>query len=397
MRGLDPMALARRQLDLDRARTHRFPHTLDRKIARMRASPLAFLRGSAPLFYELIAEDPGLRVGPPGEGWICGDAHLENFGAFVPEADIRGHGIDVVFDLNDFDECIVGPLRLDLLRLGTSLLLGARELGATGGQALEMVQELLDAWAIHVRSGRKLPADPRPVVALFGQVRSRSRGDLLNARTELKGGRRRFVRGPRYGKLPAEVVRGLPKAFAAYTETLRDDERPTLDQLAILDAAHRIAGTGSLGVLRVAVLVSGKGGTDGGWIFDLKEQPTPSTARVGRVPKGLSSAGRVAAAMRACLVAHPRAIGTTHLVGLSMFGRRLAPQEDRLDLTRIEGVDLPLVAQYLGALLGRAHRRGITRKPGAVTVASRKAVIERTIRLAGIHEAAYLAFCRLTG
>lgn len=396
MRGVDPMALARRQLILDRARTQRFPRTYDRKIARMRASPLAFLRGSTPLFYEIMAADPDLRAGPPGEGWIAGDAHLENFGAFVPEMDARMECADVVFDLNDFDECIIGPLRLDLLRLGTSLLLGARELGATGGQALEMVQVLLDAWAVHVQSARKLPADPRPVAALFGQVRARSRADLLNARTEVKGRKRGFVRGPRYGNLPADVSRGLPKAFAAYAETLHDNERPTPEQLAIVDAAHRIAGTGSLGVLRIAVLVTGKGGPDGGWIFDLKEQPTPSTAAVGRVPKGLSSAERVATAMRACLVAHPRGIGTTDIVGLSMFGRRLAPQEDRLDLTLIEGVDLLPLAQYLGALLGRVHRRGATRKPGAITAESKKALVERTIRLAGIHEGAYLAYCRLT-
>jgi uncharacterized protein (DUF2252 family) len=395
MRGVDPMALARRQLVLDRSRTQRFPRTHDRKVARMRASPLAFLRGSAPLFYQLLLEDKDLAAGPPGEGWIAGDAHLENFGAFVPDAELRSKS-NVVFDLNDFDEAIIAPFRYDLLRLGTSLLLGARELGATGGQALEMVQELLDAWAVHVRSARKLPADPRPVAALLGQVRMRAKTDLLNARTEVKGAKRRFIRGPRYWALPADVLRALPKAFAEYVETLHDDERPSIEQLAIIDAAHRIAGTGSLGVLRVAVLVLGKGGPDGGWIFDLKEQPPPSTAAVGRVPKGLSSAERVAAAMRACLPAHPRAIGTTHLVGRSMFGRRLAPQEDRLDLTRIEGVDLPLLAQYLGALLGRAHRRGATHKPGAITVAARQVLVDRTIRMAGIHESAYLAYCRLT-
>ncbi len=48
----------------------------------MSASPLAFLRGSAPLFYEMLAADPDLASGPAGEGVIQGDAHLENFGAF---------------------------------------------------------------------------------------------------------------------------------------------------------------------------------------------------------------------------------------------------------------------------------------------------------------------------
>src|SRR5262249_55759101 len=99
---------------------------------------------------------------------------------------------------------------------------------------------------------------------------------------------------------------------------------------------------------------------------------------------------------RKCLVQPPRRIGTTELVGLSLFGRRLAPQEDRIDLTRIPGDDLPPLAHYLGALLGRAHRRGTTVAPRDLGADARAAVIDRTIRMAGLHEAVYLAYCRLT-
>ena len=395
MRDLDPMVLARRQLALDRARTRRFPRTFDHKIERMRASPLAFLRGSAPLFYEILLAEPDLGHGPDGEGWIIGDAHLENFGAFVPAPAGRKLPLGEVFDLNDFDDCMMAPLRYDLLRLGTSFLLGARELGATGGQALEMVEELLASWRLHVRKAQPLPPEPRPVRALLRQLSLRARTDLLNARTDIVRGVRRFVRGPRYGALSKKVLAALPAAFKAYAASLPEDERPAPEQLEILDAAHRIAGTGSLGVLRVAVLVAGKGGPNGSWVFDLKEQGTPSGAKVGSVPVG-TPAERVAAGLRACLTRPPRRIGTTRLVGVSMFGRRLAPQEDRLDLTRIEGVDLPALARYLGALLGRAHRRGATRLPRAVGPDRCVPLIERTIRLAGIHEATYLAYCRLT-
>lgn len=48
----------------------------------MLASPHAFLRGAAPLFYEILAARPDLAAGPPGEGWIVGDMHLENVGAY---------------------------------------------------------------------------------------------------------------------------------------------------------------------------------------------------------------------------------------------------------------------------------------------------------------------------
>ena len=54
----DPGALADRQLTLDRERTKRFPDLFIRKLQRMSSSPLAYLRGAAPLFFELLTEHP---------------------------------------------------------------------------------------------------------------------------------------------------------------------------------------------------------------------------------------------------------------------------------------------------------------------------------------------------
>ncbi len=400
MLDLDPIALTKWQIARDRVRTQRFAETFARKVARMRPSPLAFLRGAAPLFYEILAARPELAHGPDCEGWLIGDLHIENFGAFVAEPSGKQPAAPV-FDLNDFDDAIVGPLRVDVLRLATSLLLAARELGANGGQALEMVTELVDAWNAHVLRARPMPPEPRPVHALIEQVRVRSRADLLDARTRVVRGRRRFVRGPRYGELPPAVEKALPAAFGAYVATLPAPRRPEPGQLEIVDAAFRIAGTGSLGVLRVAVLVTGKGGPDGGWIFDLKEQGEPSGAAFGRAPPG-PGAARVEAAMRACLARPPRLVGTTRLAGLSVLGRRLSPQDDKLDLGRIAGVDLPPLARYLGSLLGNAHRRGAevagVRPPKrAFTPAERATLVDNAIRLAGIHEGAYLAYCAQTG
>src|SRR5262249_2081581 len=124
----DPFSLARAQLERDRARCARLPALVSRKIARMSASPFAFLRGAAPLFYQLCREHSVLGAGPPGEGWIAGDLHLENFGAFRTEPlGEEGHGdkkrAEVCFHINDFDDAAIGPRRLDLLRLCTSLLL----------------------------------------------------------------------------------------------------------------------------------------------------------------------------------------------------------------------------------------------------------------------------------
>lgn len=409
---LDPWALADRQLMLDRERTKRFPDLFVRKLLRMSTSPLAYLRGAAPIFYDLLAARPDLAAGPGGEGWIVGDMHLENVGAYRPDAlgaadpaagaesAVQKKQRAVQFDLNDFDDALIGPWRLDVLRLSTSLLLGGRELGATGLVALGLCDLLLDAWARSAFDGAPLPAQPAPVVALCEQVRARSKSALLDARTAVTAGKRHFVRGPRYADLPAEVIDAVPEAFDTYIAGLPDEDRPHKGSLEIIDCALRIAGTGSLGGLRIAVLVKGKGGIDGAWIFDMKEQGEPSAATLLGAT-ALVPAERVATAFKTAVERPIRMIGSTVLAArratggskLSMFVRKLSPQEDKLNLRRLRGVDLPALATYLGAVLGSAHARAATKTPKRWAQSDLEVIRTHAITLAGIHEAIYLALC----
>src|SRR5665647_1521108 len=69
---------------------------------RMLVSPFTFYRGAA----KIMAAD--LKVMPRAglTTQLCGDAHLSNFGVFAsPERSL-------MFDLNDFDETLPGPLSL---------------------------------------------------------------------------------------------------------------------------------------------------------------------------------------------------------------------------------------------------------------------------------------------
>lgn len=409
-RDADARSLAERQLTIDRERTAAFPWLFAHKLARMSASPLAFLRGAAPLFYEMLVARPELAEGPEGEGFIVGDMHLENFGAYRSEVlgKDRKHG--VVFTLNDFDDTVVGPWRLDVLRLATSLLLAGRELGASGVVAVDLVRCLLASWARAAFADEALPSMPTPVEALVARVGRRSRKRLLDARTTVVGGRRRFVRGPRYANLDHDLSKRVDEAFAGYVASLAEEERPSDGSLEVLDSALRIAGTGSLGGFRVAVLVVGKGGPAGNWIFDLKEQGTPSASvllhphakpssrpRVRGGEDDVDPAERVARGFRACVARPPRMMGTTHLAGYgrrstSLLGRRLTPQEDKLTLTTLRGDVLPDLARYLGALLGHAHARAATKRPRTRwNESDLRLLLDHAITLAGVHEAIYLA------
>lgn len=381
-------ALAERQLALDEERTARFPFLLRRKLARMSLSPLAFLRGAAPLFYELVASHSELRDGPSGQGWLVGDAHVENFGAY--RAGVQEKTDPVVYDLNDFDDAFEGPWHLDVLRVLTSLTLAGRELGGDGRQSIALVRAFLGGYVDGAFGDRRMPRAPQPVAELLAQVERRSPLELLDARTRVHGAKRRFVRGQRYVDLPEKVRDGVASAFARYVRGLPPAERPREDHLEIWDAAQRIAGTGSLGVIRVAVLVCGKG-RDAAWIFDMKEQGDPSAA-VAFGPPPLRPAVRVEAAFRACIARPPKLVGTTELLGHSMFVRKLTPQEDKLDLTHVRGHDLGPLATYGGLLLGRAHARGATETPKRPwSAADVDAMVERSIAMASLHEGAYLA------
>ena len=366
----------------------------------MRESPFAFLRGSAALFYDVLTERRELRRGPPGRGWIVGDAHLENFGAFRPgslqneETEEGSHAPqDAVFDLNDFDETVVGPLRYDVLRLSTSLVLAARERGIDAPQTLKSAAAFIQAHAQRLFEPRsRMPAQPQIVGKLLQTVKERKRTDLLDGRTCVIDGRRQFVRGDRYLEVPPRLWKRAEDGFARFGARLPGSDRLTEEQSRVVDIAFRVAGSGSLGGLRLAVLVAGKGGRDGVWMFEMKEQGIAAAAvLVGE--NGQARAKRVIEGMRACLQRPPRFLGTAKVGDKSMLVRRLSPQEDKVNPKELTKDAIESFAAYCGALLANAHRRGMKKVPrGIWKRADLDSILEAAVRLAAIHEAAWFAY-----
>src|SRR5262249_15293185 len=103
--------------DIIQFHTGRRPSGLRRKYQLMARGPFEFFRGTNFLFARAW---PELQPSQPGPAvWLCGDLHLENFGAFpTDDGDFR-------FDINDFDDAVVGACSIDLLRCATSTLLAA--------------------------------------------------------------------------------------------------------------------------------------------------------------------------------------------------------------------------------------------------------------------------------
>lgn len=390
MRAFD---LARRQAAIDRALTQRFPALYERKRARLLASPHGFLRGSAPLFYEILAAEPELSAGPAGDGWIVGDMHSENMGAFKSD-DQR-----VVFDLNDFDDSIIGPRRYDVLRLATSIILSGRSFAKTARQCLELAEALVAAYR-NTAFGEKYAPPPMTdgMLAIVEKASKRSKKDLLDARAPVvRGNTRKLVRGERYADLSPELEELARMALPIYQSALGERAPKNAKTWVIEDAAQRIAGTGSLGRLRIALLVKDAEGEER--ILDFKEA-APSSMQMESDP--LLNADRVVSAARALIETPPKLLAAIVLPAkkISMIGRQLAPQEDKLELARIPQAtkELPDIAAKVGHLLGRAHAHadGGVVKSAAWSDGEAALVVDRALAFAGLYESTYLAYARVS-
>jgi len=86
---------------------------------RMIESAFTFYRGAALIMASDLSTTPSTGL----TAQICGDAHLSNFGAYGSAER------ELVFDVTDFDESLVGPWEWDLKRLATSFTIAGRHLG----------------------------------------------------------------------------------------------------------------------------------------------------------------------------------------------------------------------------------------------------------------------------
>jgi uncharacterized protein (DUF2252 family) len=115
----DPVAL------LEEQNKTREPDLVPVRHGRMAVSPFTFYRGAAKIMAADLAGTPTGGL----DAQLCGDAHLSNFGGFAsPERRL-------VFDLNDFDETLPGPVEYDVKRLVASFVIAGRNNGFTAEQS----------------------------------------------------------------------------------------------------------------------------------------------------------------------------------------------------------------------------------------------------------------------
>ena len=309
----------------------RDPRRLELKYKAMRGSAFSFLRGSCHLFYAGLPADAELRDAPLA--WISGDLHLENFGAY------KGDNRLVYFDLNDFDEACLAPCTWELLRMLASVILAGDLLGAAEKDALKLCRIFLDAYCAELAAGKprwiERPLSKGLIRELLQVLKRTEREKFLDRRTFLKGKHRKFRIDDQHALETPEDER---EQVTAHLERYAK-EQDRGDFYRLVDVADRIAGTGSLGVKRYAVLVEGRGSPDGNFLLDLKEALPSSPARhlEAAQPRWASEAERVVTLQRTMQAIAPALLSPLEIGGRPFVLKELQPKEERVDLEEHQG------------------------------------------------------------
>jgi uncharacterized protein (DUF2252 family) len=325
----------------------------------MRATPFAFFRATCGLFYARAAAHHLLPKAP--FGWLCGDLHLENFGAY------RGENGLAYFDLNDFDEALLAPGTWDILRLVTSVVVWAAQREHSAHQQRQVAQILLEAFDAALRAGRarwlERATAEGPIRKLLRQVERRTTEELLDQRTAGQGkhGARRLLR------VPGQLLPAPHSEKSRVVKTLARFARGVHAQgyYRVLDVTRRIAGLGSLGLPRWVILVEGDGSPDGNRLLDLKAAHPPAALpwTRPRQPRFPSEAAR-AVQVQQWVEAEPPALLAAVGSGQGFILRELQPRKDRMRLAHLEEDPhrVASVLEAMGRLAGWALLRGAGRR-----------------------------------
>jgi uncharacterized protein (DUF2252 family) len=342
------------------------PAAFRRKFRKMAASPFAFYRGSAALFYADLTgsyADDSFLDGRTGRVWIHGDLHAENFGTYM-NSDGR-----LVFNVNDFDEAYVGPFSWDLKRFAASVAL----IGYAKALSDDAITALVTAFArTYLTELRAIAAGGDDAIGsitlenadgvlrrVLQQARLNTRVDLLAGQTTIDDYERRFSDGEGVYDVPADVAATVTAAFRDYLTTL-PSARPVSTTIKDIKLRKGV-GIGSAGLPSYNLLLEGHTeALENDVIIYMKQAQVPAVARWiddARVQGYFRHQGHRTAESQRALQAHADSwLGYTSLDGVGQLVAEVSPYAADLDWADVnEPEDLRAVIADLGRAVARMH------------------------------------------
>jgi uncharacterized protein (DUF2252 family) len=347
-------------------------HLIPLRMGRMAASPFAFLRGSACVMASDLSRTPisGIPV------VIDGDAHLNNFGMYgTPQR-------EVVFDLNDFDEAVIGPWEWDLKRLTASVNVAGRQNGLNRSERAAAVRQcvkgyrfnarrlqdmgVLDTWYLHAYPGKENPivkADPKSKAVFRKTLAKAMHTDnraLMPKVADRKGNGKWTFRDdpPVLTRVDKATRQKVIDALNRYSLTLPRERRLMLGRYHFADVAHRVVGVGSVGTRAYLVLLFGNGDADP-LFLQVKEALPPAHAPF--LPTALGefqhNGKRVILGQRALQASSDPMLGYADIDGRDFYVRQMKNLKASIPVEWLTGESFNFYAWGCGVILARAHAR----------------------------------------
>lgn len=346
---------------LGRAMRGRLPALLKLKDERMRASPFGFFRGAVPVMASDLAQ--GKNTGVLSQ--LCGDAHVQNLGAYA------GTDGRLVFDINDFDETVRGPFEWDVKRMATSLLLAGGGAEIKEKDCSAAVERFLTAYCGLIEEMAKMPVlevaryqvhrllRMETVSEVLGRAERETPMHTLDRLTEKKGKARLFrTEPPVLRRLTGDEAKAVLASLKTYSRSLLPERRRFLEQFRPVDVAFKVVGTGSVGLRDYCVYLEGNGANDP--LF-LQVKQEVASAYAGYVRRGAAWSGsegeRVAVGQRAMQLQSDPLLGWTRFGGNDYLVRQLNDHKAGVDTTKLTAEGLAEYATVCGELLARGHGR----------------------------------------
>jgi uncharacterized protein (DUF2252 family) len=370
----------------------RVPALISLKYERMAASPFGYFRGAVPVMaYDLsLAKNTGIL------NQLCGDAHVRNLGAFA------GPDGRLVFDINDFDETIVGPFEWDVKRMATSLVLAGREAGAKSVQCRDAASVFLERYRTTMTAFARMPVLEvarfqvhrlRSVSPVQGILRLAERATPMHtllSLTAVKGEEARTTGKKAAQKSTQKAARRTEKAtterifktmppvltrvtgamaekvvasLVPYQESLLRERRHFLSQYRPVDVAFKVVGTGSVGLRDYCIYMEGNGARDPLFLQVKEEVASGYAPYVERAGGRLNRRGsyhqgrRVVEGERAMQLQSDPFLGWTTMDGRDYLVRQLNDHKASIQVEDLRAAGLMEYADICGEMLARGHAR----------------------------------------
>jgi uncharacterized protein (DUF2252 family) len=388
-RKMDPLKL------LEASTRGRVPALVAMKNQLMAASPFGYFRGAVPV----MAYDLSLAANTGICNQLCGDAHVRNLGAFA------GPDGRLVFDINDYDETIVGPFEWEVKRMATSLVLAGRAGGTKDARCQEAALLFLARYRSTMAMFARMPVlevaryqvhrlrTVSPVAGILMAAQRATPIHNLLALTEVEGvgaekkpahpvkvakaakkiengsalekaGRIFKTVPPNLKRVTGDLAEKVVASLVPYEASLLRERRHFLAQYRPVDVAFKVVGTGSVGLRDYCVYMEGNGRRDP-LFLQIKEETESGYAPYIKQAIGRGAGHRakqhegrrVVEGERAMQLQSDPFLGWTTMDGRDYLVRQLNDHKASVQLEDLKAAGLLEYAGVCGEMLARGHAR----------------------------------------